>query len=57
MTYSESAKGITITKARALKELERHGCIIDGETLSDFYGMLGNHEMYKASDVLAYLGY
>lgn len=57
MTYSESAKGITITKRRAMQELAKHGCPMDAETLAEFYGDLGDHAEYKASAVLAWLGY
>ena len=51
--YYSSAEGITITKARALKELTMHG-IVDP---SDFFAEMGDHEMYNAQAVLDWLGY
>ena len=54
MTYSESAKGMTISKARAYKELQSHGLEGDWEL---FLEDCGNSEEYKASDVLSWLGY
>lgn len=56
MTYSESAKGVRITKARAFTELRRHG-LGDWATRADMLTELGDHETYLASDVLAFLGY
>jgi len=54
MTYSESAKGMEISKARAFVEIEKHGA-------QDDWGMflkeMGDKEEYLASDVLAWLGY
>ena len=52
MTYSESAKGITITLNRALKEVDSHGACAEA-----FLKDLGEHAAYKASDVLRWLGY
>ena len=52
MTYSESAKGITITQARAFQEIEQHDCDI-----SEFLSDMGDHTTYQASDVLSWLGY
>lgn len=52
MTYSESAQGETITKARALQEYRTHG-ICESELTDD----LGDHVTYQASDVLEALGY
>lgn len=54
MTYKDSAKGVKITKQRALKELENHGAL--GE-LSYFYEDLGDKETYDAQAVLSWLGY
>jgi hypothetical protein len=51
-TYSESAKGLTISKARALREVTNHGA-----DLGDFLAEMGDHETYKASAVLNWLGY
>lgn len=55
-TYSESAKGVTITKARALKELRDHG-VTDSASVSDFLTDMGDHETYQAHAVLVWLGY
>jgi hypothetical protein len=56
MTYSESAQGITITQARALKELAKHG--MDSPCAhKEFFEELGNHSTYKAEAVLSWLGY
>lgn len=55
MTYSESAEGLEITRARALQELRSHGQT-DADVL-DFDRDLGVHATYLASDVLAWLGY
>jgi hypothetical protein len=56
VTYLESADGQTITHARALRELAKHG-ITDGEALDDFYRECGRHETYLAFEVLLWLGY
>ena len=53
MNYYESAEDLTITKARALKELEDHCC----EDIEQFFDDLGDHEEYDAQKVLAWLGY
>lgn len=53
MTYSESAQGVTITKARALLELRRHGVI----EIADFFADCGERDTYDAGEVLAWLGY
>lgn len=54
MTYSESAKGKTISKARALEELKRHG--MEGE-VSLFLSDMGDKQEYNAQEVLVWLGY
>jgi hypothetical protein len=54
MAYYESAKGTTITRKRALKELDKHGVLCDSES---FYRDLGLKETYNAQDVLNWLGY
>lgn len=55
MTYYESAESTPITRLRALRELDAHGCIdIDGfddEVKPDASGM------YDAQAVLRWLGY
>lgn len=53
MTYYESAKGVTVTKARAIVELKRHG-VVD---IQEFFDDMGDRETYKASAVLEWLGY
>ena len=52
MDYYESAEGMTISKERAKKEVEKHG-----SSWSEF--LLDNPEKgeYDAQDVLAWLGY
>jgi hypothetical protein len=52
MTYLESAKGITILKARAYKEVKDHGC-----DWQEFVKDMGDKESYKATHVLQWLGY
>lgn len=52
MTYSESAIGITISKARAIKEVNDHYCDV-----GEFFDDMGVCDTYIASDVLAWLGY
>lgn len=51
--YYESAKGITITKKRALQELRDHN-IFD---FKEFFKELGDREHYSACSVLGWLGY
>ena len=53
MTYSESAEGVIITRARAIVELQRHG-VVDYD---EFFTDMGYHESYSAHDVLQWLGY
>jgi hypothetical protein len=55
-TYSESARGIVISHARALLELARHGCA-DPDSVDAFHAECGRRETYRASEVLAWLGY
>jgi hypothetical protein len=54
MDYFNSAKGVTITHDRALREIAKHGALAD---LQEFYREHGKRETYKATDVLAWLGY
>ena len=54
MTYYESAKGISISKARAYKEFETHGAECDW---AEFVLWAGDKETYWAEDVLGWLGY
>jgi hypothetical protein len=55
MTYSESAKGVTISLERATQELVAHGCT--PEEVAEFMSDMGGGTSFKASDVLAWLGY
>ena len=56
MTYSESAKDVTIDLARAMQELKRHG--IDSATdIALFFADMGDKKEYKAKAVLVWLGY
>lgn len=56
MTYSESAEGVIITKARALLELRRHG-VFRAEDIAEFLADCGDLESYNAGGVLRWLGY
>lgn len=56
MDYFESAEGITITKARALKELARHG-VDHPSDLAQFIADCGDRAEYDAQEVLGWLGY
>ena len=56
MTYSESAEGVEITKQRALQEIRCHGLVRE-EDVKEFLTDCGDREVYKASDVLRWLGY
>jgi hypothetical protein len=52
-SYYESAKGITISQERALKELELHHC----DDFDGFFRDLGKRKTYNAQKVLQWLGY
>lgn len=58
MTYSESARGITISRQRAIQELKRHGidetCQPD---FAEFEAWIGDRETISATRVLEWLGY
>ena len=56
MTYYESAKGLHISKRRALLELKKHG-IESQFDIDEFYEDLGDKERYSAQAVLRWLGY
>lgn len=56
MTYYESAEGEVITRARAIRELRRHG-VGDSDTIAQFYAEVGEREEYDAQEVLNWLGY
>lgn len=51
--YLESAENTGITRYRALIELKNHGI----EDIDEFYADLGNLDIYRAQDVLRWLGY
>jgi len=51
--YYESARGLTITQARAIQELKRHGITV----FDMFFKDLGNKGTYNAGRVLQWLGY
>lgn len=53
MTYSESAAGVTVSRQRALQELNKHGITDFGE----FFNDCGDKEAYAATEVLQWLGY
>jgi hypothetical protein len=57
MTYSESAKDVTIDLERAAMELKRHGIEPDSYEFALFFSEMCVKKTYKASDVLAWLGY
>jgi hypothetical protein len=52
MSYFESAEGLTINKARAVREVLKHGCDV-----SDFFADMGTQDEYSAQAVLLWLGY
>jgi len=55
MTYYDSAKGVTITKRRAVAELRNHG--VTDEDLELFIEEEGDSDTYDAQQVLRWLGY
>ena len=56
MTYSDSAEGVNVTRARALRMLAKHGAA-DAASIAEFDADLGVHETYEAEAVLSWLGY
>lgn len=56
MTYLESAEGVTITRSRALRELQAHGICCPAD-LAQFDADLGVQPTYAAHAVLHWLGY
>lgn len=52
MTYYESAKGIWISKERAIVEIRKHG-----NCEREFFKDCGERDRYRAQDVLGWLGY
>jgi len=56
MTYSDSAHGVTITRARALRELEAHGMTSPAD-VAQFFADMGYAATYAAHKVLRWLGY
>lgn len=56
MTYSDSAKGVKISRQRALRELASHG-VYHPSDFDQFYADLGFKSHYAAHAVLRWLGY
>lgn len=56
MSYYQSAQGQTISLARAILELQRHG-MSGWQDAKQFYADLGLRDWYTAQEVLAWLGY
>lgn len=54
--YFESAENTAISRKRALQELKRHH-LSDPEDVAEFFRDLGKLDIYKAQDVLRWLGY
>ncbi|CAH0298957.1 hypothetical protein WB91_08700 [bacteria symbiont BFo1 of Frankliniella occidentalis] len=54
--YFESAECCAITKKRALHEIEKHN-LASPEDITDFYRELGELNIYRAQNVLSWLGY
>lgn len=52
MDYYESAEGMTISKERTKKEIEKHG-----SNWLEFVEDMGDNASYDAQAVLAWLGY
>ena len=58
LSYYESAEECTISRNRALRELEKHGIDTDeSPEIDNFYAELGIKEEYAAQSVLGWLGY
>ena len=55
MTYYESAAATTITRERAIKELDKHGVPTSERKM--FFLECGDKTTYEAQEVLDYLGY
>jgi hypothetical protein len=63
-SYYQSAAGVTISRDRALRELEDHGFDhtpegrrVQSEMVEQFDQEVGQREEYDAQDVLDFLGY
>ncbi|MCR8998663.1 hypothetical protein [Rahnella perminowiae] len=54
--YFESAEDCVISKKRALMELKKHNFDTQ-EDVADFYRDLNELDIYRAQDVLRWLGY
>lgn len=50
--YYDSAEELTITRTRALREVEAHDC-----DAQEFLEDMGDSETYLAQDVLSWIGY
>jgi len=55
-TYYDSAESLQIDRARAMRELKKHG-ISDAQSIADFDSELGPVGPYDAQAVLSWLGY
>lgn len=53
-TYSESARGVTITRERARQEVAKHGLAVEWPK---FLAEVGDRPEYDAGDVMDWLGY
>ena len=53
-TYFDSARGVVITRERALEEITRHGYEYYWE---EFLSEVGDYSSYHAEDVLLWIGY
>lgn len=54
--YLESSQGFAISKKRALLELRKHNFYTE-EDIAEFYKEMGELDIYRAYDVLRWLGY
>lgn len=55
-TYSESARGVIITRRRAIQEIHAHG-LFWGDFVNDVYGTNEVPATFDAGDVMDWLGY
>lgn len=54
--YSESARGLSISRERAIRELQDHG-VFHPVDMAEFFQMCGDRATYDAEEVLGWLGY
>ena len=57
MTYSESAKGVTITHSRAIAELTHHGIYSETDQAEALEYAKRSAGLYSAAKLLDWLGY